>query len=51
MTTYTYYFIPTATDTSSYIAFGRKGGDGAANFTIDNISLKTVTGSNVGVLI
>ena len=51
MTTYTYYFIPTATDTSSYIAFGRKGGDGSANFTIDNISLKTVTGSNVGVLL
>ena len=51
MTTYTYYFRPTATDTSSYIAFGRKGGDGSANFTIDNISLKTVTGSNVGVLL
>ena len=51
MTTYTYYFIPTVTDTDSYIAFGRKSGDSASNFTIDNISLKIVTGSNVGVLL
>jgi len=48
MTTYTFYLTAAASDSTSYLVFGRRGGEAACKCLIDNISFKEMQGGRHG---